>query len=78
MKGRGKDAPHRDRLGSTLDVVLPVIPCDYGSLTEVGDELVVALFATCPSSTNVFATLCMVDGPKDAYVVSGSFCVVDL
>ena len=45
---------------------------------EVGDEPVVALFATCRSSTNVFATLCTVKGPKDAHVVSGSFCVVDL
>ena len=78
VKGRRKDAPRRDRQGSTLDAVLPVIPWDYGYLTEVGDDPVVALFATCRSSTNVFATLCTEKVPKDAYVVSDSFCVVEL
>ena len=42
----------------------------FGYLTAVGDESVVALFATCRSSTHVFATLCTVKGPNDAYVVA--------
>ena len=46
-KGRRKGAPHSDRQANTLDVVLLVIQCDYGYLAEVGDESVVALFATC-------------------------------
>ena len=30
VKGRGREAPHRDQRGSMLDSVLPVIQCDYG------------------------------------------------
>ena len=70
VKGRGREAPHRDQRGSMLDSVLPVIQCDYGYLTDVGEEPVVALFASCRSSTNLFATLCTQKGPKDAYVVA--------
>ena len=58
VKARGKDAPHRDRQGSMLDPVLLVIHCDYGHVTEMGNGSVVALFARCLCSTNVFATLC--------------------
>ena len=53
-----------------LDSVLPVIQCDYGYLTDVGEEPVIALFASCRSSTNLFATLCTQKGPKDTYVVA--------
>ena len=60
VKGRGREAPHRD----------PVIQCDYGCLTDAGEEPVIALFASCRSSTNLFATLCTQKGPKDTYVVA--------
>ena len=60
VKGRGREAPHQDQRGSMLDSVLPVIQCDYGYLTDVGEEPVVALFASCRSSSNLFATLCTV------------------
>ena len=70
VKGRGREAPHRDQRGSMLDSVLPVIQCDYGYLTDVGEEPVIALFASCRSSTNLFATLCTQKGPKDTYVVA--------
>ena len=53
-----------------LDSVLRVIQCDYGYLTDVGEELVLALFASCRPSTNLFATLCTTKGPKDTYVVA--------
>ena len=43
MKGRGREAPHQDERGSVLDSVLPVIQCDYGNLTDVGEEPEVAL-----------------------------------
>ena len=65
MKGRGREASHQDKRGSMLDSVLPVIQCDYGSLTDVGEEPVDALFASCRSSTNLFVTLCSTKGPKD-------------
>ena len=70
VKGRGREAPRQDQRGSMLDSVLPVIQCDYGYLTDVGEELVVALFASCRSSTNLFATLCTMKGPQDTYVVA--------
>ena len=69
-KGRGREAPHKDQRGSMLDSVLPVMQCDYGYLTDVGEEPVVAWFASCRSSTNLFATLCTTKGPKDTYVVA--------
>ena len=70
VKGRGREAPHQDHRGCMLDSVLPVIQCDYGYLTDVGEEPVVALFASCRSSTKLFATLCTMKGPKDTYVVA--------
>ena len=36
----------------------------------MGEEPVIALFASCRSSTNLFATLCTQKGPKDTYVVA--------
>ena len=36
----------------------------------MGEELAVALFASCRSSTNLFATLCTMKGAKDTYVVA--------
>ena len=54
-----------------LDSVLPVIQCDYGYLTDAGgEEPVIALFASCRSSTNLFATLCTQKAPEDTYVVA--------
>ena len=70
MKGRGREAPHQDQRGSMLDSVLPVIQCDFGYLTDVGEEPVVALFASCRSSTNLLATRCTTKGPIDTYVVA--------
>ena len=70
VKGRGREAPHRDQRGGMLDSVLPVIQCDFGFLTDAGEEPVIALFASCGSSTNLFATLCTQKGPKDTYVVA--------
>ena len=53
-----------------FDTVLLVIQCDHQYLTDAGEEPVVALFASCRSSTNPFATLCTTKGPKDTYVVA--------
>ena len=52
-----------------LDAVFPVIS-DYGYLTDTGQESVVALFATCRSSTNILATLCTMKEPSGAHVVA--------
>ena len=67
-----QDAPlvERDRQGNMLDAVLSVIQCDYVYRTDVGDESAVALFATCRSSTTIFATLCTMKGSNDALVVA--------
>ena len=70
IRGRGRDAPHQDQRGHSIDAVLPVIQCDYGYLTEQGEALVVALFGVCRASTNLFATLCLQKGPTDAYGVA--------
>ena len=67
VKGRGREAPHQDQQGSMLDSVLPVIQCDYVYLTDTGEEPVAALFASCRSSTNLFATLCTTKGPNAAF-----------
>ena len=76
IKGRGRDAPHRDKQGHNIDAVLPVIQCDYGFLTEPSpagessSEGTTVLFASCRASTNLFATVCSNKGPTDKYAVT--------
>ena len=54
VKCRGREAPHQDQRTCMWDSVLLVTQCDYGYLTDTKEKPVVALFASCRSSTNLF------------------------
>ena len=60
-----------------LDSMLHVIQCDYGYLTDVGEEPAVALFASRRSSTNLFATLCTRTWLLLSHLGSGNWATLD-
>ena len=61
VKGRGREAPR---------LCVPGRPVRPRVLERYKRRARVALFASCRSSTNLFATPCATKGPKDTHVVA--------